>query len=277
MLTRGYRCLKQLIPPPLEAKIPPEKVNYNHGTVTSRAEYIRTFKEDACLRELPFLMDRCGLTPQSALLDYGCGFGRLAYAASNYLSDQGAFFGYEPNQAALNFLRAAYADRPNFRFAGPPLPFEEDYVAVRYGTRPASSETVAATELDLSFVNRAIKAQWTSSVFSHMWAAPIIRVLESIGRLMDRDGLCVNTWICIDEFAAYALRCGVADRALPFRINGAHSSSESNPLACTGYELSTVREIYEKAGHRIEDILWGKWSGRENGVIYLDVIISRPK
>ena len=174
-LARGFNRLKRLIPPPLEAKIPPAKINYNQGKPKNRAHYIRTFKADACLRELPFLMQRCGLTPQSALLDYGCGFGRLAYAASNYLSDQGAFFGYEPNQTALNFLHSAYADRPNFFFAGRPLPFDEDYIAVRYETGPSTLNAVPATEFDLSFVKREIKVQWTSSVFTHMWPTPIIR------------------------------------------------------------------------------------------------------
>ena len=79
----------------------------------------------------------------------------------------------------------------------------------------------------------------------------------------------------MDEFADYALRCGVADRTLPFRINGALSSSEDNPLTCTAYELSTVKQIYRDAGHEIVDILFGSWAGRDNGVTYQDIVISK--
>jgi SAM-dependent methyltransferase len=276
-LCRGASKLMRVVrTPELELEIPPRSINYNQGRSGGRAGYVHQFKNDACLKELPFLIQRCGLSPNSALLDYGCGFGRLAYAASRYLAEDGSYFGYEPNQTALKFLKQAYGNRKNFAFAGQELPYEEDYIAVR--SADARSSGVAPTAMDLTnLVTRPLRAQWTSSVFSHMWIDPIVHVLRSIRELLEPDGVCVNTWLCIDDFAAYVLRCGLADRTFPYRINGAWTTTDYNPLACTAYELGTVREIYERAGHVIEDILWGSWSGRENGVTYLDVIISRWK
>lgn len=277
LLARVARRLKRtLLPVPLEPKIPPLRINYNYGGARGRADYIRGFKADACLKELPFLIKRCGLTPNSGLLDYGCGFGRLAYAASNYLAGGGAYFGYEPNQTALDFLKTAYADRKNFFFSGQPLAYDEDYIAIRHAARDAAGGGVGAADIDLGFVTRPIDAEWTCSVFTHMWADPITRVLRSCNGIMAAGGWCINTWLCVDDFASYTLRCGLADRDLSLRVNGALTTTLDNPLACTAYELSAVREIYARAGHRIEEILWGSWSGRENGVSYQDIIVSRP-
>jgi SAM-dependent methyltransferase len=259
-----------------EPGIPPPEINYNQANSGNPEEYVLEFKRSACLRELPFLMRIAGLTPVSAVLDYGCGLGRIAYAASKYLAGEGAYYGYEPNQRALAFLKQAYADRQNFFFAGESLRVDEDYVAVTLGETPAGG--TSAKDLDLTrFVDRSIDVQWSCSVFTHMWPDPIGAVLRNIVKVLGVRGLCVNTWLCVDEFAAYALRCGMADRQLPYRVNGALTYSQSNPLVCTAYELSAVRDIYARAGHLIEDILWGSWSGRDNGVIYQDIIISRPE
>jgi SAM-dependent methyltransferase len=259
----------------LEPEIPPPEINYNQEAAKDAAQYVRRFKENACLRELPFLMRTAGLSPRSVLLDYGCGLGRLAYAATKYLTLEGSYFGYEPEPGALAFLRRAYAGRSNFTFGGRPLPRDEDYVAIGRDERRAGG--TPAIEVDLtSFVTRPIEIQWSCSVFTHMWRESIVRVLSSISHVLAPGALCVNTWLCIDDFAAFVLRCGVADRELPFRVNGAWVYSEDNPLVCTAYELSTVRDIYKCAGHEIVEILWGSWTGRDNGVIYQDIIISRP-
>ncbi len=261
-------------PEQMEREIPSPQINYNQLQAKSAKEYLRVFKERACIKELPFLMDSVGLKPSSRLLDYGCGLGRLAYAASKFLSDDGAYYGFEPNMEALTFLKTAYAERPNFHFHGVELSVEDDYVAVAKGDR--REEGVKANEIDpTEFVDSAIDVQWSCSVFTHMWTDSIINSLRSFNDMVSVEGHCVNTWLVVDDFAAYLLRCGRADRTLPFRINGALTSSEDNPLNITAYELSTVQEIYRDAGHEIVDILYGSWAGRDNGVIYQDIVISK--
>lgn len=56
-----------------------------------------------------------GLTPDSRVLDVGCGTGQLAMALEPYLSDQGVFVGTDIGAEAIPFCRERYK-RPNFRF-----------------------------------------------------------------------------------------------------------------------------------------------------------------
>jgi hypothetical protein len=104
----------------------------------------------------------------------------------------------------------------------------------------------------------------------------IINVLRDFSGILKPDGLCVNTWLAIDEFAAYALSCKLADRALPYEVDGFLTYSKENPLVCSAYRLHAIQEIYAAAGHTIVSILWGSWSGRGNGLTYQDVVISTP-
>jgi SAM-dependent methyltransferase len=261
-------------PERLEQEIPSPALNYNQSPSRNLKQYVTEFKQDACLKELPFLI-KMGLRKDSVLFDYGCGLGRLGYAASKYLGPAGSYIGYEPNSGALAFLKSAYARRDNFRFYGDALSFEEDYVAVGAGQRHGGRKSVDILPQD--YIDRIVDIQYSSSVMTHMWLDAITRLLENLNSIVKPGGLCVNTWLIVDDFARYALDCGMADRELPLRVKGAHTYSAENPLVCTAYDLNQVRDAYEKAGHDIVEILWGSWSGRDNGVHYQDIVVSRPR
>ncbi len=269
-----WEIRRRVSPTSLEREIPPPWINYNQQGSAWLEDYLEKFKGNACLKELPFLMT-LGLNKTSVLLDYGCGLGRLGYAASRFLDESGQYIGYEPNQEALRFLRTAYEGKRNFRFYGEELPSEEDYVAVHAGVRGRSGKSSLA--LDLRDVGRIVDIQFSGSVTTHMWMPAINNLLGNLNAVVKPDGVCVNTWLIIDDFARYALSSGVADRKLPYVVDGAHTYSRENPLVCTAYDLGAVEAAYEAAGHRIQKIYWGSWSGRENGVTYQDIVVSRPR
>jgi SAM-dependent methyltransferase len=258
-----------------EPEIPSPALNYNQAPSRTLARYVDDFKRDACLKELPFLID-LGLRNDSVLFDYGCGLGRLAYAASKYLSKTGSYIGYEPNREALSFLKSAYGARENFKFHGDELPLDEDYVAMQSGqSRQGGKKSIDI--LPQTYVERIVDFQYSSSVMTHMWLDSISRLLENFNFIVKPAGVCVNTWLIIDDFARYALDCSMADRRLPHVVNKAFTYSTTNPLVCTAYELTDVRAAYDSAGHEILKIMWGSWSGRGNGVHYQDIVISRPR
>ena len=264
-----------MLPKRLEPEIPSPALNYNQSPSRNLTQYITNFKQNACLKELPFLID-LGLRKDSILFDYGCGLGRLAYAASKYLGENGSYIGYEPNARALSFLKEAYGKRVNFKFYGDALATEEDYIAVKFGQERVGGKK-SLDILPQNYVDRIVDIQYSSSVVTHMWMDAISQLFENLNCIVKPDGLCVNTWLIVDDFARYVLNCGLADRILPYRKNGAYTNSIKNPLMCVAYDLADVVAAYEKAGHEIVKILWGTWSGRGNGVHYQDIVISRPR
>ena len=103
-------------------------------------------------------------------------------------------------------------------------------------------------------------------------------VVETIKRfrpIAARDAIFVNTWLIVDDFAQDALNLGLTDRRLPIEVGGILTYSDSNPLVCTAFRLREVERIYAEAGHEIQEILYGSWSGRTNGVTYQDIVISK--
>jgi hypothetical protein len=185
---------------------------------------------------------------------------------------------------AYAFLTKAYADFSNVSFINDTLAVADSYVEIHQGvpTSGNGAGRISAADVRLSGrIPRKMDLQFSHSVFTHMYKQPIINVLREISGLMKSDGVCVNTWLIIDDVAADGLRNKSADRQLRFedKENGFLTDSEENPLMCTAYRLEPVRSIYEAAGHEIVDIRFGTWSGRPptQTMTSQDVIISRPK
>jgi SAM-dependent methyltransferase len=61
-------------------------------------------------------LQRNGLTPDSRVLDVGCGTGQLAIPLEGYLSERGLYYGTDIGREAIDHCRARFR-RPNFRFA----------------------------------------------------------------------------------------------------------------------------------------------------------------
>jgi len=150
----------------------------------------------------------------------------------------------------------------------------ENYTPLVQLREVQSNTTGASIRLPEEYRNY-FDVAWSLSVFTHMWRDSIINTLMEQSKVVNYSGICVNTWLIVDEFARYIMKCGVADRQLPFEVNGALTYSLDNPLVCTAYKIQDVYEIYQKAGHEILDIEFGSWAGRKNEVSYQDVVISR--
>jgi SAM-dependent methyltransferase len=262
-----------------DRRVPPPGINYNQQLTYSLRQYLDDFKRQSCLHELPGIL-KLAPNPKGedfALLDYGCGLGRIAYAFTSYFRKTGSYYGYEIHPTALAFLKKAYEGYPNARFMGEPIQVSESYVEVAQGAPRSAGDRIKSEDVRVSRVlDKKVDVQWSCSVFTHMYEQPIINVLRDFNTLLKPGGICVNTWLVVDEFAQSALDCGLADRKLPFEIDGFLTYSKENPLLCSAYRIRDVRRIYEAAGQKIVEILWGSWSGRQNDLTSQDVIVSVP-
>lgn len=108
-----------------------------------------------------------GLTPNSRVLDIGCGTGQMAMALEPYLSDRGAFYGTDIGREAIAFARRTYRRR-NFVFA------------------PGGMTRVPFTAADGPF-DLAI----FFSVFTHTHTDETALLLAEAGRLLGPDGAIV--------------------------------------------------------------------------------------
>ena len=92
------------------------------GAYHSREQY------EASSRERLAMLAKHGLTPDSHVLDVGCGTGQMAKVLMPYLSERGAYAGTDIGKEAIDFCRANFR-KPNFRFRQggmTAIPFDEN-------------------------------------------------------------------------------------------------------------------------------------------------------
>lgn len=85
----------------------------------------------------------------------------------------------------------------------------------------------------------------------------------------------INSWLILDEFAMNSVSAGTADRKLPIEVGGVYTYSQLNPLVCTAYPSDLLSKVYLDVGHEITKIDFGTWSGRNNGITYQDIVVSK--
>ncbi|MBY0471670.1 hypothetical protein K2X30_10935 [bacterium] len=265
---------------------PNEMALYSGSFAAARSlkEFSTAFSKEACLNELPELLKIAKYEEGQKtlnLFDYGCGLGRLAYAFTNYFgkSENFQYCGYEILPQAVRFLKSAYEDYPNVTILNDKILFEKSYIEIEYPD-PQSKKDGRVEPKSLSLADRCrnvFNIQYSHSVFTHMDRGDIVQVLKNFNSSFI-SGVCVNTWLIIDRFAESSLRAGLADRDLPYEVDGYLTYDQHNPLLCSAYRLKDIEKIYEEAGHEILNIFFGSWSGRipQQKFSTQDVIVSRP-
>lgn len=266
-----------------DPRIPPRALNLNHRPVFLRRDYENQFIYNAKFREVPFLIERCGLKPDSAILDYGCGMGRLAFPISEYLNQSGSYLGVDVVKSVVEWLQRVYAKYPNLRFEHLPIEVSQYYIASWIDDAAKdlilNKGQTAPSDISLSVPDKSIDVQISTSVFTHMFREDIIPALRELGRVTHISGIGYNTWFIADALALEGVRQGKADRQLPLEKDGLFIQKPDDPLACTAYTPEAMADIYQSAGHEIISIHHGSWSGsgRDNRVLYQDIVVSRPQ
>ncbi|MBX9624308.1 MAG: class I SAM-dependent methyltransferase [Gemmataceae bacterium] len=133
-----------------------------------------------------------GLTPDSRVLDIGCGTGQMAMALEGYLSDRGAYYGTDIGREAVEFCRRTYR-RPNFVFD--------------VGGMTAVPFPDAAGPLDLAVF---------FSVFTHTFVDESALLLAECGRLLGPQGA-----VIADVIASPLVARGAGHRG-EMRVNRDH-------------------------------------------------------
>lgn len=89
-------------------------LNQNHWWVVGAYHTQEQYEKSQADRR-GMLIEHGGLTPESRVLDVGCGTGQMAAALEGYLSPRGAYAGTDIGREAVEFCQQTYR-RPNFAF-----------------------------------------------------------------------------------------------------------------------------------------------------------------
>lgn len=212
------------------------------------------------------LEEASGLDPNYAVLDIGCGWGRLAMPLAGALGPHGRYVGMDAAAEAIAWCRRHIGETdPRFRF---------HHADIRNGYANPRGRIPAHRAVLLPWEERFDRVV-AFSLFTHLLPGALARYLAEASRLCRPDGILVATFFLLDAPARAAIAAGRADRDFTATHGIARLGNPTVPEDAVAYDADEVMALLEAAGFAAE---WrpGAWCDR--GVApfeYQDLVIAR--
>lgn len=213
-----------------------------------------------------YFTDMAGLRPDDAVLDIGCGYGRMALPMLDYLRNTGHYEGFDVIADAIEWLeRHIEPYYPRFNFVHADL-FNKAY-------NPLGS--LRDHEYRFPYADSSFDFVFATSVFTHMLSPGVERYVSEVKRILRPGGRCLITWFVRnpESLALVAEEQSTLQFVVDFGIYS--STSEEVPEAAVCYDEDYLMDLYRRNSLAVlGGIRPGAWCGREQFVSYQDIIVA---
>lgn len=205
-----------------------------------------------------------GLKPSEAVLDIGCGTGRMTTQMTDFLDSEGSYCGLDVAKRCIRRCEREFAaSRPNFHFA------HLDVYNGRYNRRG----TTPASEYRFPFPDATFDFIILISVFTHMLEKDTVNYFSEIGRLLAPGGRAFMTFFLLDEERAASISKG--ESRFKYPKGRCYVQQEQQPEFAVAYPVNLIAELLAQNNLNILDQPHlGSWDGRQSGLEYQDVAIA---
>ena len=215
---------------------------------------------------LGYLVDLCGLQPGDAVLDVGCGSGRMALPLAGYLNGKGRYAGFDVSTEAIAWCTENIgASHPNFNFS------VVDVQSQRYN--PSGKQK--SSEFHFPYPDGSFDVVLLASIFTHMLPADLKQYMSEIVRVLKPGGRSLITFFLLNEESSALNAEGKGVLKFEHEVQGARTANAVNPEAAIAYPESFVRNLYAECGLELKEPLhYGNWCGRTDAMSGQDVVIA---
>lgn len=212
-----------------------------------------------------YFIEIAGLKPDEAVLDVGCGVGRMAVPLTQYLSDRGRYEGFDIVESGITWCQSVISPRyPNFKFQRADL-YNEYYNPT--GQALASNYRFPYSDNCFDFV-------FLTSVFTHILPDGIENYLREISRVVKPGGRALITAFLLNKNSLFCLEAGLSTLELTEIFDNYRLADKTFPESAVAYEEGFFLALAEQFGLRVNSpIYYGSWCGREDFLSVQDILL----
>lgn len=195
-----------------------------------------------------------GLGPHEAVLDIGCGVGRMALPLAGYLGPEGRYEGFDIVPEGVRWCQRHITPfYPRFRFQ------LADIYNAEYNPRGSA----AARDYVFPYPDRSFDFAFLTSVFTHMLPADVASYLAQIWRVLKPGGRCLATFFILNDESRALIGAGKSLHRFEHDGGGYFTTAPGRPEAAIAYDERDVLSMAQGAGLRPHaPIFYGSWCGR---------------
>lgn len=217
-----------------------------------------------------YFRNLCGVGADDAILDIGCGYGRMAKPFTKFLNpDKGKFVGFDVFPKSIDWCQRAFSKPyPHFSF---------EFLNIRnihYNIDGTESDTT----IKFPYPDESFNFIFLTSVFTHLMPAAIAHYLDEIHRLLVPGGCCFSTFFLLDDESRALIEARKSSVHFKYTDpdEGWMALKKDDPERCIAFPEAVVTALFDESRLVIEGpIRKGGWCERADPFDFQDIIISR--
>ena len=218
---------------------------------------------------LDYFINLCALQPDEAVLDVGCGSGRLAVPLTGYLNSEARYEGFDLSEAAIDWCRENISTKfPQFHFQVSEVR-NEAYA-------PQEKRRLKASRYTFPYEDNSFDFVLLTSVFTHMVHADMARYVREVARVLKPGGRCLTTFFLLNaESRDLMPKKALFELNFKYRSRHGRILHRYRPEVGVAYDESYIQSLYARHGLKIcQPISYGMWCGRETYLSCQDIVIA---
>lgn len=213
---------------------------------------------------LGYFKELGGLQHNHAVLDIGCGIGRMALPLTGFLSAKGSYDGFDIVKSGIDWCNKHIAVKyPNFHFQFTGL----------YNQLYNTSDKSDASSFVFPYADKKFDFVFLTSVFTHMMPAEVEHYINEIGRVMKPGATCLMSFFIVNCESEDLMIKQPNHMNFPLNKGFYRLHSSKVDTANVAYDEEWLLDKLEKAGLKMETIKYGQWCGRTSFFDYQDLLL----
>ena len=209
------------------------------------------------------LRQQCGLRPDAAVLDVGCGVGRIAVGLTEYLSSAGRYDGFDIVPAEIAWCRQHITPRfPQFRF---------HLADVRNDAYHPDGATPAA-EYRFPFPDASFDVGIVASVFTHLLTPDLDNYIRELARVLRPGGHAVASFYLLNADTRADIAASRSAFQFTMPMGEAMVNDAARPSWAVAHDEARVMATLAAAGLDVVQCYPGRWAS--DGVQAQDLVVA---